>query len=381
MSNLQSKSQRDALIHHIKCSECIGDVDIVELLNMIPFSNIQTFLHKQILELNDSDIRKAYFNILSMDDTLPSDLVSHVLSFNSFPCNSAINATNKQWNKHSTQIQFMQNKERKQLVDNYPITYNEEVNNVWIVDQNRSQLTNDEIAANVKGCLSDVATAIELCESGDKLLIHDGIYDISLIEIDKSIQFIGVGDNVVLRRIHDENTLSFKNNSMSYIENIAFEVDSNHLSGGFLGHIDIGSNATVTVNKCKFKEGRVGINCFDRACLDVKSCEFVKCSYGIYARSDAANVNVIGCTFEECGYTEDHSTYSVVHVQRTNIGKHPLYLRCIGNVFQNNLSFPFVKLCELDEWNTYSLRYNMLDGDKGILMDAELVDANTMYSK
>eukprot|EP01083_Nonionella_stella_P048609 129830_1 len=372
-----TKLYRDALIRHIKSSECIQD--IVALIGMIGFSKIQTFLRQQILELNDNDVRKVYFNSLSMNDTLPSDIVGHVLSFNTFQHNNAIKETNKQWNTHSTQIKAMQNKERKQVVDKYPIQYNEVVNNVWIVDQNRSQLTNDEIVANVKGCLSDVATAIELCESGDKLLIHDGIYEVSPIKIDKSIQIVGIGDNVVLKNgiDYDESTLSFRNNSTSYIENIAFAVDNNECVVD--GHIDIGPNATVTVNKCKFDNGVVGINCGEGARLDAKSCEFVKCSFGIYAMPTAVNINVIGCTFEECGYTEDHSTYSVVHVQRTNIGKHPLYLRCIGNVFQNNLSFPFVKLCELDEWNTYSLRYNMLDGDKGILMDAELVDANTMY--
>eukprot|EP01083_Nonionella_stella_P276862 941154_1 len=137
-----SNSQRKALIHRFQSSQCIGDFDIVALLSMFPFSNIQSILRQQILELNDNGVRKAYFNILSMNNTLPSDIVGHMLSFNTFPHNSAINATDKQWNKHSTQIKAMQNKERKQVVDKYPIQYNEVVNNVWIVDQNRSQLTN-----------------------------------------------------------------------------------------------------------------------------------------------------------------------------------------------------------------------------------------------
>eukprot|EP01083_Nonionella_stella_P097893 275214_1 len=75
----------------------------------------------------------------SINDTLPPDIVRHVLSFNTFPHNSAINATNKQWNKCSAQIKAIQNREREQVVDNYPIKYNEEVNNEWIVDPNRTQ--------------------------------------------------------------------------------------------------------------------------------------------------------------------------------------------------------------------------------------------------
>eukprot|EP01083_Nonionella_stella_P191411 708479_1 len=389
-----SKAYQDALIHHIKSIECIGDINIMSLLNMIPFSEIQIFLQHQIPELNDNCIQKAYFDTLSINDTLPSDIIRHVLSFNTFPHNTAINATNKQWNTCSAQIKAMQNKERKQVVDNYHIDYNEEVKNVWIVDPNRSQLTNDEIAANAKGLIANVQTAIELCESGDKLLIHNGIYEVSQIHIDKSIQIVGVGDNVVLNNVADvDHTLSFQNNSISYIENVAFSVSDLSGTGRTLdnGHIDIRSNAAVTVNECKFENGIVGINCADGACLDVKSCEFIKCNFGIYAEKDAANVNVIGCQFEECGCQkpDDDFQFGYSVAAHNCYGKDTLHLRCIGNVFRNNLSLAFVKLrirtpnpnLSLDDWSTYSLRYNILDGDKGILIDGEVVDANTMYTK
>eukprot|EP01083_Nonionella_stella_P302227 1041232_1 len=138
-------------------------------------------------------------------------------------------------------------------VDNYPIKYNEAVNNVWIVDPNRTQLTSDEIDANRKGPCSNIQTSIERCQSGDKLLIHDGVYEVPQITIGKSIQIVGVGDNVIFRNLDVDNTLRFINNSISYIENIAFAVDP-YLRPIPLynGHIDIQYNAKVTVNKCKF---------------------------------------------------------------------------------------------------------------------------------
>eukprot|EP01083_Nonionella_stella_P048612 129838_1 len=189
-----SQALRDALIHHIRSIACIGDIDIVTLLSMIPLSKIQTFLQQQILELNDNDIRKACFNILSINDTLPPDIVRHVLSFNTFPHNSAINATNKQWNKCSAQIKANQNKKRMEEVDAYHLNYNQTVNNTWIVDENRTQLTNDETNSSFQGPISDIRTAIERCESGDKLLVYDGVYDEHALDIDKSIQIIGVGE-------------------------------------------------------------------------------------------------------------------------------------------------------------------------------------------
>eukprot|EP01083_Nonionella_stella_P104813 300851_1 len=80
-----SKAHKDALIRHIRSIGSIGDIDIITLLSMISLSKMQTFLQQQILELNDNDIQKAYFNILSINDTLPPDIVRHVLSFNTFP--------------------------------------------------------------------------------------------------------------------------------------------------------------------------------------------------------------------------------------------------------------------------------------------------------
>eukprot|EP01084_Bolivina_argentea_P072859 132262_1 len=45
-----------------------------------------------------------------------------------------------------------------------------------------------------------------MCESGDRLLIHDGDYwiDVDRIYTDKSIQFIGIGDNVRIFWLGDQ---------------------------------------------------------------------------------------------------------------------------------------------------------------------------------
>eukprot|EP01083_Nonionella_stella_P145699 457050_1 len=390
-----SKAQCDALIHHIQSTQCVGD--LISWLAIIPFSEIQNFVEQQIVKLNQNSIRKAYFSDLSINDTLPSDIVRHILSFNTFPHNAAINATNKQWKKCSAQIKAKQNKERQQAVDSYHIKYDEEVNNIWIVDKNRSLLTDDEIASNFKGPVSDLHTAIERCESGDKLLIHDGVYEEPQMVTDKSIQLVGVGDSVVVRMRNTASrdiVLTFQNNSISYVENIAFPAYDKCDDGP----IEIVSNAKVTLHRCKFENGMFCIYCADGGCLDIKSCEFINCNCGIYAEHDAEKVNVIGCRFEndeKCEYTNsDNFGYPVLvyceykeSSANTAIRKDTVHLRCIGNVFRNNLSFPFAKICshddvkQLSDWNTYSLRYNMLEGDKSIFIKGKLVDANGMYIK
>eukprot|EP01083_Nonionella_stella_P118320 353199_1 len=218
-----SQTQQEALIYHIKSAESMDSFNIQPLLNMIPFSEIQTFMARQIRKLNANTIREAYFNTLSMNETLPTDLVANILSFHPFPHNTAINQTCKMWNKCSAQIKANQNKERMEEVDKYHLDYHEKVNNTWIVDGNRTQLTNDEIESGFQGPISNIHTAVELCESGDKLLVYDGVYDEHALDIDKSIQIIGVGDNVFLTNSaadHSMNrmySLSFRNNSISYV--------------------------------------------------------------------------------------------------------------------------------------------------------------------
>eukprot|EP01083_Nonionella_stella_P123355 371700_1 len=167
-----STVQQEALIEHIKSADCIDNINIMPLLHLIPFCEIQTFVEQHIRKLNANAIREAYFNSLSIDDILPSDLVGHVLSFQPFPYNASINQTNKMWNKLSSQLKHIQNKERIKAVDEYDLHYNEEVNNTWIIDANRTQLTNDERDSGFKGPLPDIGTALDMSESGDKLLIY-----------------------------------------------------------------------------------------------------------------------------------------------------------------------------------------------------------------
>eukprot|EP01083_Nonionella_stella_P123357 371703_1 len=384
-----AEMQHDALIDHIKSTQSIGDLNLMALLAIIPFSEIQTFLEQQISELNEDSIRKAYFTTLSIDDTLPSDVIGHVLSFHPFPHNAAINETNKMWNKCSAQIKTMQIKERKQEIANYDINYNEEVNNTWIVDPNRTQLTREETAASYKGPISVLNTAIERCESGDKLLIYDGVYE-PVSNIHKSIQIIGVGGNVVFEHTCNNTSLSFGNGSISYVENIRFVADIPLQYQDFNNHINIeGGRTKVTVNKCTFFQGNDGILCANGACLDVKNCEFINNCIGILAEPNAANINVIGCVFEKCGLMKERlkcSSVSVTYKYCDFTIPYTLQLSCIGNLFRNNLFYSFsekygsiqLKYGTIQP-DRYVLRCNMLEGDCGMAIDGVVVDTNKMY--
>eukprot|EP01083_Nonionella_stella_P221992 792554_1 len=351
----------------------MNDPQIISLLSVIPFVEIQTFMEQQIRKLIMNSIRETYFNTLSMNATLPNDLIGHILSFHPYHAPN-INQTSKMWNKCALQNKFIQNKERIKEVEKYDFNYSEEESNTWIVDANRTQLTNDEINASCKGPISDIDTAVGLCESGDKLLIYDGVYECKS-RIEKSIQLIGAGKNVVVTNRTSEDTryiapLAFENNTISYIENITFAIDpdSDHEI------IDIGSGAKVIFNKCVFKHGETGIWCPEGVCLDTKRCTFTKCDCAIYVVPGPveSNVNVVGCLFDSCSHT--------VFACSQNNNPSKVKLMGIGNIFRNNLSYPFEEECPFEhDCTRYSLRCNILEGERGRVIDQKVVDANAMY--
>eukprot|EP01083_Nonionella_stella_P178098 628125_1 len=383
-----SKAQQNTVIDHIECAVSIDSISIIQLLHVIPFSEIQTFMKQQIRKCNADTVRQAYFNALSINETLPTDLMSNILSFHPFPHNTAINQTCKMWNKCSAQIKANQNKKRMEEVDAYHLNYNQTVNNTWIVDEHRTQLTNDETNSSFQGPISDIRTAIERCESGDKLLVYDGVYDEHALDIDKSIQIIGVGDNVFLTNSaadHSMNrmySLSFRNNSISYVENITFAIGSAWTEHMDDGHINIQTNAKVIVNKCTFEHGICGLSCGSGGSLDAKSCNFTNCDFGIYVEHNASNVHVIGCVFDECGSCGYETTSSVVIKRRKVFDKQ---IKCIGNIFRNNLRYSITERHigsdkSQHRPDRYSLRCNMLEGEnQWIEGNEKIMDANKIY--
>eukprot|EP01083_Nonionella_stella_P118322 353206_1 len=217
-----SKAQQEALMDYIKSSQCIEDLNLVSWVGIIPLLELKYFLVQQVRKFTESDTRKAYFNALSLNDILSTDLITHVLSFNHFPHNGAINQTDKMWNKCSRQVTVSQNKERQQIMDDYDMNYNEKVNNVWIVDLNRKELSKEETSAGYRGPISDLVTALELCESGDKLLVNEGEYCKTVktpTRIDKSIQIIGIGNVIFQHKSQPPSFLIFGAGSISYVEN------------------------------------------------------------------------------------------------------------------------------------------------------------------
>eukprot|EP01083_Nonionella_stella_P304580 1059198_1 len=76
----------------------MNDPQIISLLSVIPFVEIQTFMEQQIRKLIMNSIRETYFNTLSMNATLPNDLIGHILSFHPYHAPN-INQTSKMWNK------------------------------------------------------------------------------------------------------------------------------------------------------------------------------------------------------------------------------------------------------------------------------------------
>ena len=72
--------ERKTLLH-----ERVNQIDTLRelnhILNIINFEDLKEYVHQQIDVLEEPLVNNAYFHSMSIDGTLPSDVVQHILTF------------------------------------------------------------------------------------------------------------------------------------------------------------------------------------------------------------------------------------------------------------------------------------------------------------
>eukprot|EP01083_Nonionella_stella_P177893 626774_1 len=143
-----------------------------------------------------------------------------------------------------------------EAIDRYTISWNGKVNDVWIVDSNRTEIE-----------------TVQWLSSGP---------------------FNGVLSNM------EQTGLRHR----SYIENITFKINEkpDNIYDDSLVFIE---DSSVYIQNCKFIHGNMF--CSTNGTLNIQHCKFVQCPCGINMGCLSGNVNVIGCTFVECGTIQHYS--------------------------------------------------------------------------
>merc|ERR1712228_861385 len=243
----------------------------------------------------------------------------------------------------------------------------------WIIHPKRTQLSEFEQDLGFKGPLKNIGDALQNhCDDGDRLLIHDGIYDshIALYTTCKGFHLVGLGKNVLFKNISNGCTHFFidRNNMKTefIFENLEFDE----------AYLRIFGNNKIIIKDCTFR-GHKGhaleigpdLNDFSKN-VDVKidECTFIDAGLGLMeGRVDA---NVTNCLFKRC------IKHSII-IQNISISDTKNTLRCIGNTFEDLQSHPIVE-CEDENLDLdTSIVYDVVDeSDRYLLKDNKLTGNN-----
>ena len=385
--------------------------DCLPFLKLISTEKLKQFIHQN---LNETTAKTFYYNSLSIDEIMPTDIIQHILSFQ---CLEELNWTkivNKQWKKLSNRNEKMrylklQESLDKKLPDPYKST-----NRVIIVHPFRTQLTSIEKKLGFSGPINNMPSAINMLKSGDRLYFHDGTYefeDCHFNDFEVNALAIGLGHNVVIRDpspgIRHDYLFQVVDKSSVYIENITFDcTESRECYDGAIYIEEDGSN--LWLNNCEFTFGGTGMYVRRGSSLKVENCVFDGAKTAIAVSAIANTVTIEQSIFKHCGIEDDlansgengciqidHNWTDVEYGEsELTDGRSFVKLTCIGNTFEDNLCYPISERAQIDDIGApsvnpvyigkddlYRLEENIISGynGKNVKRPIDIEDANTIY--
>eukprot|EP01083_Nonionella_stella_P107558 311659_1 len=353
---------KDLLCEHICNAQTING--ILPLLRLIPFQAIQESVLEVIRDLDTNTANDIGYKCLSMTDILPDDLIQYIVSFTD---SLQMKYVSKPFNACYHKNKAVELKQRQRAIDKQELTYKpnyQQHNTTWVIHPTRTHLTSEEIANGYEGPMNELKELVENVKKGDKLLFYDGNYveteRAELNVLKKSdVQVIGMGSNVKIKIYETSDDMRSHN---LYLKNIKLEMRDDFVV----------QSSTMTMEDCEImmmNGSRILIfsgifnarNCVFRVSDDFDDPLSTILTFG-------GKVNIIGCTFSQFKRTcVTLSAFAVVAV------------RCIGNMFKDNLEYPIAK--DRDASVKYPVvTHNTLEGYHGVNGHCSLVDsANKIY--
>ena len=357
--------------------------DLLPMLKHLSFDAVKAFVTQQIEQESAKKLNKIYYNQLSIEDIPPSDVLQHILGFDGLYHPKAIS-------KHCKALS--EKNEMNHFSKLYEATsHNDSVANTLIVHPKRTHLNRIEISLGYRGPMS-LEEALDSCGDGDRLLIHDGVYEqfFAPITIKTGVQLIGVGSNVIIKS-EESRLINIKTNQKCiHFEKIRF------LAGGgrqsLHGIMVRGQNDTVSVRDCAFVGfmNAIMVHPASLQChLKLDRCSFNVTLTAVDIRKEA-NVNISNCSFKAHGLVSDLGYINPAHYHMIMIGVRGIgtRLNCIRNTFEDCVSHPIVERLyrgrnvmrrpvDGDESGNYQLKGNVLKGNNRY--NEQTFDPNTMY--
>eukprot|EP01084_Bolivina_argentea_P174586 302394_1 len=349
---------RQELQTFVNCANSIDD--LLPILYNMNLNVIKTTINQQFNHESDTNLRKTYYDLMSLEKILSQDVLQHILSFSGFHIEKRVN---KKW-KYLSEIN---EKHHLQKIYN-SFTPNTKQNKIFIVDKHRNKRNSIEIDLGFDKLTNDINKALKRCKKGDKILIHDGLHDIQYDSIQDDIHLIGVGHNVVF---HVKNGFSIRGFPCCkvYMENIQFTF-TNSDSNDNETAMYVQSSSNLTMKNCSFKfpkQVMSGIRVMNASILMLSECYINGGAKGVEISPIARGVHISNCVFENCGVEDeiedDYNGCIVVNdyhgdcpytgtiYEQVNDGMHRWIrkLICVGNKFKNNSCYPILEISNEEE--------------------------------
>eukprot|EP01084_Bolivina_argentea_P075936 137612_1 len=163
MSSLLSKTQ--SLINKAQNAH-----DLVNIMNHIPIESLKEFINDKLQSMHENKIREIYYDSVSIHDIIIDDVIQSVISY--IPYENSIKYINTTFHDLEKLNKNLRIRLRKRN-----ILSQFKNKNTYIVDESRNYLTEEEIKKGIKGPIKTLDKALNLMESGDKIILSKGEYE------------------------------------------------------------------------------------------------------------------------------------------------------------------------------------------------------------
>eukprot|EP01083_Nonionella_stella_P287614 979093_1 len=323
--------QKNQLKHHVALTENMND--LLLMIQHFPLSSIKQFANDQIENLNSVETASACWNVLSINDMLLDDPLQLILSFVGLYCPRLVC---KKWQKFSVLNETIH---IARIYESANIKkHSNKENKTWIVHPRRPYLHTIEKDLGLHGPINTFPYAsvplgaehaspehlevmINSLNNGDTLLLHDGRYwKYRGFNFEKSVQFIGLGNDVRFKKEPEDGASYLVRMSTShpcnmYFENIIFESVKELYSKKTRTCIDVGRGNTLTMKRCTLITSGTGIWLGSASSLVATNCRVLSYGFqmyvggshelmawgscGIYVAGDSSKATIRDCLFRD----------------------------------------------------------------------------------
>ena len=138
--------------------------DLLPFLKCIPMDKLRDFVHQNIEEMNQSQLKTMHSNAISINRIIPGDIIQHIISFQVLELEN-VKCVNKQWNKLSKQHErnyYLPLRSPESWPERHSLW--KYINNdpqIFILHPKRTQLTEIERQCGFKGPINCIEDAID----------------------------------------------------------------------------------------------------------------------------------------------------------------------------------------------------------------------------